>query len=55
VSEQPTDGRAMTKPKLTEHQKREAIKRRDTGNETLEDIGRGYNVSTATISRLTAA
>jgi DNA invertase Pin-like site-specific DNA recombinase len=42
-------------PELTPHQKREAIKRRDTGNETLEDIGRSYNVSAATISRLTAA
>src|SRR3984893_16960004 len=41
-------------PKLTAHQKREAIKRRDTGNETLADIGRSYNVSSATISRLTA-
>ena len=40
-------------PKLTPHQKREAIKRRDTGNETLADIGRSYNVSPATISRLT--
>src|SRR6266851_2264485 len=39
-------------PKLTAHQKREAIKRRDTGNETLADIGRSYNVSPATISRL---
>jgi DNA-binding MurR/RpiR family transcriptional regulator len=39
-------------PKLTPHQKREAIKRRDTGNETLADIGRSYNVSPATISRL---
>jgi DNA invertase Pin-like site-specific DNA recombinase len=40
-------------PKLTDHQKREAIKRRDQG-ETLADIGRSYNVSPATISRLTA-
>jgi DNA invertase Pin-like site-specific DNA recombinase len=40
-------------PKLTPHQKREAIKRRDTGNETLADIGRSYKVSPATISRLT--
>jgi len=32
--------------------KREAIKRRDTGNETPADIGRSYNVSPATISRL---
>ena len=38
-------------PKLTPHQKREAIKRRDRG-ETLADIGRSYNVSPATISRL---
>ena len=36
-------------PKLTPHQKREAIKRRDTGDETLADIGRSYNVSPATI------
>jgi hypothetical protein len=37
--------------KLTDHQKREAIKRREQG-ETLADIGRSYNVSPATISRL---
>src|ERR1700730_12768878 len=41
-------------PKLTPHQKREATKRRDTGNETLADIGHSYNGSTATISRLRA-
>jgi hypothetical protein len=41
-------------PKLTPHQRREAIKRRDQGDETLADIGRSYNVSPATISRLTA-
>jgi DNA invertase Pin-like site-specific DNA recombinase len=40
------------KPKLTEHQKREAIKRRDRGDETLAEIGRSYNVSGWTISRL---
>jgi DNA invertase Pin-like site-specific DNA recombinase len=40
------------KPKLTEHQKREAIQRRDTGEETYRSIGRSYNVSAATISRL---
>ena len=40
-------------PKLTPHQKREAIKRRDEGEESLADIGRSYNVSAATISRLT--
>jgi len=41
------------KPKLTEHQKREAIKRRDAGNETCREIAASYNVSAATISRLT--
>jgi DNA invertase Pin-like site-specific DNA recombinase len=40
-------------PKLTAHQQKEAIKRRDQGEETLADIGRSYNVSPATISRLT--
>jgi DNA invertase Pin-like site-specific DNA recombinase len=40
------------KPKLTPHQKREAIKRRDRDSETLRSIGRSYNVSAATISRL---
>jgi len=39
--------------KLTPHQKREAIKRRDKEGETLRSIGRSYNVSAATISRLT--
>ena len=39
-------------PKLTPHQKREAIKRREQGGESLADIGRSYNVSDATISRL---
>ncbi len=39
-------------PKLTPHQKREAIKRRDVEQETLRSIGRSYNVSAATISRL---
>jgi DNA invertase Pin-like site-specific DNA recombinase len=39
-------------PKLTPHQQKEAIKRRDQGEETLTDIGRSYNVSAATISRL---
>jgi DNA invertase Pin-like site-specific DNA recombinase len=40
-------------PKLTAHQQKEAIKRREQG-ETLAEIGRSYNVSAATISRLTA-
>jgi hypothetical protein len=30
------------------------MKRRDKGEETLAEIGRTYNVSGATISRLTA-
>jgi hypothetical protein len=40
-------------PKLTSHQQREAIRRRD--GDTLADIARSYNVSAATISRLAAA
>ena len=40
-------------PKLTPHQQREAIKRRDNG-ETVRDIGRSYNVSHSTISRLSS-
>jgi DNA invertase Pin-like site-specific DNA recombinase len=40
-------------PKLTAHQQKEAIERRNQG-ETLAEIGRSYNVSPATISRLTA-
>jgi DNA invertase Pin-like site-specific DNA recombinase len=39
-------------PKLTDHQKREAIKRRDSDRETLRSIARSYNVNAATISRL---
>ena len=41
-------------PKLTPHQQREAIKRRDRREESLTEIGRSYNVSAATISRLAA-
>jgi DNA invertase Pin-like site-specific DNA recombinase len=41
------------KPKLTPHQVREAIKRRDVDEETCRSIARSYNVSAATISRLT--
>jgi DNA invertase Pin-like site-specific DNA recombinase len=40
------------KPKLTEHQKREAIRRRDVDGETVREIARSYNVSHSTISRL---
>jgi DNA invertase Pin-like site-specific DNA recombinase len=39
------------KPKLTPHQRAEALARRDAG-ESLMDIGRSYNVSHSTISRL---
>lgn len=40
-------------PKLTEHQKREAIRRRDRDGEPVREIARSYNVSHSTISRLT--
>jgi len=40
------------KPKLTAHQKREAIRRCDKGKESLAEIGRSYNVSGWTIGRL---
>ncbi len=47
------DGVKMGRPpKLTAHQKKEVIKRRDYGEETLAEIGRSYNVSAWTISRL---
>jgi DNA invertase Pin-like site-specific DNA recombinase len=39
------------KPKLTVHQRREAIKRRQAGD-TLMNIARSFNVSHSTISRL---
>ena len=39
------------KPKLTPHQRREALARREAG-EALADIGRSFNVSHSTISRL---
>jgi DNA invertase Pin-like site-specific DNA recombinase len=41
------------KPKLTPHQRSEAIERRDRG-EALGSIARTYNVHPSTISRLTA-
>ena len=61
ITERTTRGRADArakgvkfgrKPKLTQHQKHEAIKRRDKDGETLRSIARSYNVSAATISRL---
>jgi len=36
------------------HQQKEVIKRCERGEGSLTDIGRSYNVSAATISRLTA-
>jgi DNA invertase Pin-like site-specific DNA recombinase len=39
------------RPKLIDHQKREALKRRDAG-EPMREIARTYNVSHSTISRL---
>ncbi len=45
-------GVKMGRPKLTSHQQREAIKRQDTGEESLTEIGRSYNVSATTISQL---
>ena len=46
-------GQSLGRPfKLTPHQRQEAMKRRDKGEETLAEIGRSYNVSGATISRL---
>jgi DNA invertase Pin-like site-specific DNA recombinase len=49
-------GQSLGRPhKLTPHQRREAIRRRESGTESLAEIGRTYNVSAATISRLTAS
>jgi DNA invertase Pin-like site-specific DNA recombinase len=46
-------GVKMGRPsKLTEHQKREVVRRRDHDDEMLAEIGRSYNVSGWTISRL---
>ena len=42
------------KPKLTPHQRREALERREQG-EALTEIARTYNVSHSTISRLKGA
>ena len=47
-------GKLGRKPKLTDHQRREAIRRRDHDGETVREIARSYNVSPATISRLAA-
>jgi DNA invertase Pin-like site-specific DNA recombinase len=42
------------KPKLTQHQRREALARREAG-EALVEIGRTFGVSHSTISRLREA
>jgi DNA invertase Pin-like site-specific DNA recombinase len=48
------NGKSLGRPfKLTAHQRREAIKRRDRG-EPVRDIARSFNVSHSTISRLAA-
>jgi DNA invertase Pin-like site-specific DNA recombinase len=41
------------KPKMTPHQMKEALRRRDAG-EPMRDIAKDFNVSHSTISRLTA-
>ena len=41
------------KPKMTPHQRNEALKRRDAG-EPMRDIAKSFNVSHSTISRLAA-
>jgi DNA invertase Pin-like site-specific DNA recombinase len=42
------------KPKLTPHQQREAVRRRDREGEPVREIARTFNVSHSTISRLQA-
>jgi CENP-B N-terminal DNA-binding domain len=44
--------KTFERAKLTPHQKREAIKRRDIDGEISRSIGRSYNVSAQTIGRL---
>jgi DNA invertase Pin-like site-specific DNA recombinase len=46
-------GVKLGKPKLTDHQRREAVRRPDRG-EPVRDIARTYNVHHSTISRLQA-
>ncbi|MBV9747644.1 MAG: recombinase family protein [Acetobacteraceae bacterium] len=49
------NGKSLGRPhKLTLHQQREAIRRRDHGDETVRDIARSYDVQHSTISRLVA-
>jgi len=62
IRKRTTEGRGRAKargvrlgrrPKLTVHQQREAIKRRENG-EPIRDIARSYNVHNSTISRISA-
>jgi DNA invertase Pin-like site-specific DNA recombinase len=47
------NGKSLGRPhKLTPHQRREAIKRRDHDGEPVREIARSFNVHHATISRL---
>jgi DNA invertase Pin-like site-specific DNA recombinase len=49
------NGRSLgRKPKMTPHQRREAIKRRDRPGEPVREIARSHNFSQSTISPLTA-
>jgi DNA invertase Pin-like site-specific DNA recombinase len=48
------NGKSLGRPfKMTKHQRQEALARREKG-ELLKEIARSYNVSAATISRLSA-
>jgi DNA invertase Pin-like site-specific DNA recombinase len=47
------NGKSLGRPhKLTPHERREAIKRRDDDGEPVREIARSCNVHNATISRL---
>ena len=48
------DAKLGRKPKLTEHQKREAIRRRGSDGKPVREIARSYNVSHSTIAPLAA-
>lgn len=61
IRERTSEGRARAKArgeslgrrhKMTYHQRKEAIGRREVGAESLREIARSYNVSAATICRL---
>ena len=48
-------GKSLGRPfNLADHQKAEAIRRREAGEEKLAEIGRSHNMSGAVISRLSA-